>query len=450
MTFNNFNLRIILYAVLITLTAMAFSWSLYQPYMVATSTGLGFLLVFETMGMITHNRKIKKDLVRFTDAIKYQDTSLTFPRETRDPFMKELYRGFNEIITDFRLVKKEKETEHHFFRNTIQHVGVGLMAFNGEGAILLHNKALLELFNLSRLRHIKSLAHQHKDLPDLLPSLKNGEETLLKMGTNNQIRSISLRISDIKLEGESIRICSFKDVSREINRSEVEAWQKLIRVLRHEMMNSISPIRIMSGNLLQKVYTQQERPAGEDKLTDGFIRDLEEGLQTIRKRSTGLSEFVEAYRHLTKMPQPRFTEIPVKDLFEQIIRLFEKESSKQAIKTEILVQPDNLRIAGDEKMIEQVLINLVKNALESFDDGKRGNIRLKAAMADNLVSITVSDDGAGIPSEHLDNIFIPFYTTKEHGSGIGLSLSRQIIHLHNGTMQIRSMKGEGTTVEITL
>jgi len=253
MAFNNFYLRIIGYALLMVLTSLAFAWSLYQPYMVATSSGLALLLVLETFALIRYNQKIKKDLQRFIDAVRNQDTSLAFPRRGNDPFMKELHRGFNEIITDFRLVRKDKELEHHFFQNTLRHIGIGLLAFNARGAVKLQNKAFHNLFQVTEFKSLPYLKRCHKDLPDLLLSLKNGEESLLKLMIENEPKNISIRVSDIKLESEWVRIASFQDITREMNQSEVEAWQKLIRVLRHEIMNSISPIRIMSGNLLKRV-----------------------------------------------------------------------------------------------------------------------------------------------------------------------------------------------------
>ena len=459
MAFNNFYFRIIGYALLMALTSLAFAWSLYQPYMVATSSGLGLLLVMETFALIRHNQKIKKDLQRFIDAVRNQDTSLAFPGQGKDPFMKELHQGFNEIITDFRLVRKEKELEHHFFQNTIHHVGIGLMAFHSNGSVKLQNKALLNLFQVPKFKNLAHLKRCHKDLPDLLYALKNGEESLLKLFIHNEPKNISIRVSDIKLEKKWLRIASFQDISREMNRQEVEAWQKLIRVLRHEIMNSISPIRIMSGNLMKRVSGEEEKLLARNAQSREIVDDLKEGLQTIRKRSTGLSDFVETYRHLTQIPEPRYTQIRVEELFGQVTRLFEKDLLEANIEITRSVIPAHLTLQGDEQMLEQVLINLLKNAREAIEEKAnekqgtemyQGMIELKAYQEDNHTVLSITDNGPGIPEEQIDSIFVPFYTTRERGSGIGLSLSRQLVQVHNGSMQIKSQHGEGAEVRVRL
>ncbi|MBS3776828.1 MAG: hypothetical protein KGY70_16640, partial [Bacteroidales bacterium] len=377
MGFNNFYIRIIGYCLLIALTSLAFAWSLYQPYMVATSSGLLMLLVFETFALIRYNQRIKKDLQRFIDAVKNQDTSLAFPLPNKDPFMKELHQGFNDIITDFRLVRKEKELEHHFFQNTLRHIGIGVLAFNTEGSIKLQNKAFQNLFQMDQSKKLTHLKRRHKDLPDLLHSLKNGEESFLKILINNELKNMAIRVSDIRLEKEHVRIASFQDISREMNRQEVDAWQRLIKVLRHEIMNSISPIRIMSGNLLKRVSGENERLLARDAQSREVVGDLKEGLQTIRKRSAGLSDFVETYQHLTRIPEPRYTEIRVEAIFGQVAFLFEKDLRQRQMNISQSVKPAHLTLLGDEKMLEQVLINLVKNAMEAIEAkaGKRAKAK---------------------------------------------------------------------------
>jgi nitrogen fixation/metabolism regulation signal transduction histidine kinase len=463
MAFNNFYLRITGYALLMVLTSLAFAWSLYQPYMVATSSGLGLLLALETFALIRYNQRIKNDLQRFIDAVKNQDTSLAFPRHGKDPLMKELHQGFNEIITDFRLVRKEKELEHHFFQNTLRHIGIGVLAFHPNGSVKLQNKAFLNLFNLTEFKSLPYLKKCHKDLPDLLHSLKNGEESLLKMMIHNEPKNISIRVSDIKLENERIRIASFQDISREMNRQEVESWQKLIRVLRHEIMNSISPIRIMSGNLLKRVSGDGEKLLSFDGQSREIVSDLKEGLQTIRKRSAGLSDFVETYRHLSRIPEPRFTEIRLENLFGEVFRLFEKDLPGRNITITRSVVPGHLTLTGDEQMLEQVLINLVKNAVEAIEEKAltiahdphepaeyQGKIELRGYQQDNHTVLSITDNGPGIPEDQIESIFVPFYTTRERGSGIGLSLSRQLIQVHNGSMQIKSQQGKGAEVRVRL
>ena len=240
MIFNNFIFRVLLYVILIVLTSLALAWSLQQEFMVATSTGLTAALLIETISLIYFLTGIKKDLQRFVDAIKNEDSTLLFGYKSKDRFLKEIHEGFNEIMTDFKLVRREKELERQFFQKTVEHVNIGLLAINEKVEIKLVNKALKNMFQLEALNNLPKLASVHKDLPDLLLTMKDRDENAIKFLLNNELSTISIKASIIKMENQPVRIFSFQDISRQINRSEVEAWQKLIQVLRHEIMNSIS------------------------------------------------------------------------------------------------------------------------------------------------------------------------------------------------------------------
>ena len=449
MIFNNFLFRIILNVILITITAFAFAWSIQQEFMVATSTGLLVALVIETVSLIHFLIGIKKDFQRFVEAIKNEDSTLLFGYKSRDNFLKEVHRGFNEIMTDFKLVRREKELERQFFQNTVEHVKTGLLAINEQGQIKMANQALNELFGLIQLTNIQTLSEVHKDLPDLLLTMRNGAENSLKLHSNKELKTISIKASVYKMESQTIHIFSFQDISKQINRNEIEAWQKLIQVLRHEIMNSISPIRIMSGNLLNIVKSMEKSFADEKQKENDEIKKLSEGLHTIRKRSVGLSEFVEKYRNLAKIPEPVFTKIQVSKLFRHIKELNEDNLKDKNIEIETAVNPQDIILTGDEKMLEQVLLNIIKNAIEAIDNQTTSKILIQAKEVNQEVVISVKDNGPGIPMEKLDKIFIPFYTTKEEGSGIGLSFSRQIMHLHGGSIQIHSEENTGTEVVLS-
>lgn len=450
MILNNFIIRIILNVTLIVLTSLALAWSLQQEFMIATSTGLAAALLIETIWLINFLTGIKKDLQRFIDAVKNEDSSLLFGYKSKDRFLKEIHKGFNEIMTDFKLIRKEKELERQFFQNTVEHVNIGLLAINEKEEIKLVNKALKNMFQLEALNNLHKLASVHKDLPDLLLTMKDKDENAIKLLLNNELSTISIKATTIKMENQPVRIFSFQDISRQINRSEVEAWQKLIQVLRHEIMNSISPIRIMSGNLLNIVQNLKHPPSESNQSPKEEFSGLSEGLTTIRKRSTGLSDFIEKYRSLTKIPEPSFSHLVVSSLFRHVIDLMKEQLNKENIEVEIKTNPEQLTITGDEKMLEQVLLNLIKNAMEAVRSNSQGKITMEAKETNEEAIISIRDNGQGIPADHLDKIFIPFYTTKEEGSGIGLSFSRQIMHLHGGSIQIQSEEDKGTEVVLSL
>jgi len=446
MILNNFIFRIILYVALIVLTSLAFAWTLQQEFMAATSTALIVALIFETISLIHFLMEIKKELQRFVDAVKNEDPTLLFGHKTRDSFLKEIHEGFNEIMTDFKLVRREKELERQFFQNTVEHVNIGLLAINEKEEIKLVNKAFKSMFQLEALNNLQKLASIHKDLPDLLLTMKNRDENAIKLLLNNELITVSIKTTSIKMGNQAVRIYSFQDISRQMNRSEVEAWQKLIQVLRHEIMNSISPIRIMSGNLINLAEKMKQSASRNNQSPKEQLTKLSEGLSTIRKRSTGLSDFIEKYRSLTKIPEPSFSHINVSNLFRHVTHLMKEQLNKKNIELEVKTNPKQLTITGDEKMLEQVLLNLIKNATEAVRANDHGKIILEAKETNEEAILSIHDNGPGIPADQLDKIFIPFYTTKEDGSGIGLSFSRQIIHLHGGTIQIKSEENKGTEV----
>jgi len=450
MLLNNFSLRIILFVIVIVLTGLGFAWSVQQEFMVATSAGLGMAIIIETIALVYFLTRVKNDLKNFIESIKNEDTSLLFSHKSGNKFYREIYRGFNEIMSDFKLVRKEKELERHFFQNTVEHVNVGLLAVTDQGDIKMVNNALKELTGITTLSTLKTLATIHPELPELLFAMSNKNEQSIKIYSNRELKTVSIKASIFKMDKERIHIFSFQDISKQINRSEIEAWQKLIQVLRHEIMNSISPIRIMSGNLLNLANKLDKLPENDTAFERKDIPKLKEGLQTIRKRSAGLGDFVEKYRSLTKIPEPSFVKIQINELLKHVFNLMHDQLSNKNITTETAVTPQSLFVMGDEKMLVQVLLNTLKNAIEAIGNQQHGHIQLTAFRTSDEVVITMQDNGPGIPPEQQEHIFVPFFTTKAEGSGIGLSFSRQVMHLHGGSIDIRSEPGKGTEVILTL
>jgi len=446
MRFNRYSFRIAIHIVAIVITSLVFAWSLNQEYMVATSAGLGALLLIESFSLYHYSSKMKRDVQRFLDAIKNEDTSLVFKKNSKDTFLQNLHEGFNEIISDFKLIRKEKEIENHFFQYTVQHISIGLLAIDWSGKVKLINSALKTLFQLNHLSEIRDLSKIHKDLPDLLHSLQNEEEGTLKILINGELKPVSIRAGKFRLGKEEMKIFSFHDISKQVNRSEVEAWQKLIRILRHEIINSISPIKISSVSMLRLVEEHLQK--GNHEFSGESLENLQTGLQTIHKRSSGLSDFVETYRSLTKIPDPRLQQIEVKEIFTDVYHLYKQVLVSEKIEFDYTVEPETLNLITDEKLLQQVLVNLVKNAKEALKTNSFKKIKLEAYKKDQVVVIKITDNGRGMSPEEMEQAFVPFYTTKEQGSGIGLSLSRQLVQKLNGRMQLQSEKGKYTTATL--
>ena len=330
-----------------------------------------------------------------------------------------------------------------FYNNTIQHIGIGILAFNENGDIKICNKAFKNLFNIKNISNISILEKIQTGLSSVVREIRSGKQELIKIVINNEILQISIKSEEFIIEEEKIKLVSFQNIKSEIEHGEVELWQKLIRILSHEILNSVSPVTLLSTSLIN-MFEDDEKPMPAENIDDKTVETTLLGLETIRKRSKGLSRFVEDYRDLTRLSPPQFTNIMVKNIFNQLEVLFNEDLKSKNIKLFTKVVPENINLMADEKLIEQMLINLIKNSIQALENTKKAVINIVCRMVENELVILVSDNGAGITDEIKNDIFIPFFSTKEKGSGIGLSLSRQIMRMHEGSISVISEPGVKT------
>lgn len=449
MVFSKFRLNIILQVVLIAATTAAFFWTLDQEYMLITSSSLVILWILEIIYLIWYVQRIQRDLIKFITAIKYDDVSISFHKEKKiDKAFQSLYHELNTIIQDISEVRSEKETEHQYFQNTIKHIAIGILAFDETGKIEVCNESALKLLGKHSLKNISDLESVQVGLSKQFTKLKPGNTKLFKLNIDNEIIQLSVKTANFKIKSREIKLLSLQNIKSEIDQSEVDAWQKLIRVLTHEIMNSVSPIKLLSGSLIE-MYEENNQVKTIEQIDHSTIENSLLGLKTIRKRSEGLSNFVETYKNLTQIPKPNMTEFAVSDMFEHLKTLFNNDFQEKAIDFSFSCNPQDLILHADEKLIEQVLINLMKNSSEALLNTKNSYLKITAELHDEKPVIKVADNGKGITHEEIDSIFIPFFTTKEKGSGIGLSLSRQIMHLHGGNIMVRSTPEVETIFTLT-
>lgn len=448
MSSSHFNIRIIIHSILLAITSALFVWTLSRDYLVVTRISLGILWCLQIFLLIYYVNKTNRDLLLFLQSFEFQDDTLTFNKKKKLPF-KPLYNEFNRIIDNFRKVKLEKEMEQHYFLYSIKHVDTGLISFDEEGRVELYNEAAKDLLQLEYLPNIDALERVKNGLPGQMRALKPGKQSMVKLVREHEILFLSLRAAEFKLQEKPIKLISLQNIKNELDEKEMDSWQKLIRVLTHEIINSVSPITLLSSTLV-KMFEHDGQAKRKDDLDDQQVADALSGLQAIHKRSHGLSRFVESYKSLTRIPEPSISEIKIMTLFEEIVLLMKKGMMVENIDIECEVLPNDIIIHADEKMIEQVLINLLKNAIEAGRDQYKFKVSMSAREEKGSVKIEVNDNGPGISSEVIENIFVPFYTTKKEGSGIGLSLSRQIIRKHGGNLEAISREGEGATFVINL
>lgn len=384
------------------------------------------------------------NIASFLDSISFDDLSYSFKTQSDDPTVQRLHRELNEAMLKLRNSRREKDSEFLFFKNIVMHVGIGLIIFKEDGRIEIFNSAARKLLRTNKAERIADLKEVSETLVNVFIKLKTGGRELLRLKIGDDLVQLSIYAIELTLRGENVKLISLQNIQNELEEKEMEAWQNLVRVLTHEIMNSVTPISSLAGivedDLKQHMESQQSTP-----LTNDQLNDIHLSLQTISKRSEGLIHFVKEFRSLTAIPKPKPVQISVKALLEELTMLHRKELMEKQIQLTISVYPEDLTISADKNMIDQVIINLIKNAMQAFEDQENKLIELKAGLNEKTRPvISVRDNGSGIDPEAMEKIFIPFFTTKKTGSGIGLSLSRQIMRQHQGTLTVKSSVGKGT------
>lgn len=334
--------------------------------------------------------------------------------------------------------------QYQYLQTIVAHVEVGLLCYSQKtGEVLLMNKALERMLRRPYVQHINGFRYLGENFQHMLETLQPGHNELIKLRTGQELMQLAIQATEFKLQEEPFQLISFQDIRGELEARDLEAWQQLIRILPHEIMNSVTPVVSLTGTL-QEMF--EEDHALEDP---EILTDAREGLKAIKNRGLGLIHFTEAYRDLTRLPEPEFEEVEVEALLQRVLTLFREELRRQKVELKLECEPAIRAIQADPGMVEQVLINLIKNAMEVLENRDDGQIRVQAREDGTRVQVLVEDNGAGIPESVMDRIFVPFYTTKEKGSGIGLSLSRQIMQLHKGSLSVFSESGQGTTFVMT-
>ncbi len=406
------------------------------------------LLVLQIISLYKLLDKSREDTITFLDSIKTGDYSQSHATNTEDKHQNDVNRQYNEIIEMFNKVKQDREADFQYLKNIVQHVGIGLITFDKPGNIQIINTAAKKLLKINHLENIQELSSISEELVDMIVRLKTGGRDLIKLDINGDIIQLAIYAIELTLRNEEFKLVSLQNIQSELEEKEMEAWQNLVRVLTHEIMNSVTPISSLANTVEDELKLQLDQEKGHT-LSSEDITDLHLAVQTIQKRSKGLIRFVQDFRNLTHIPKPKISTVSVKEMVEQIILLLHKEIEQGQVNVTISIDPEDMIINADKQLIEQVLINLVKNAVQSFDEHTNKLVEVSGLINDkNRPVIRVKDNGAGIDEEALLKIFIPFFTTKEHGSGIGLSLSRQIMRQHQGVLAVKTKIDEGTEFEL--
>ncbi|MCG6189774.1 sensor histidine kinase [Maribellus maritimus] len=434
MVSQNLNRRIIFRVLLLAATAVMLGWLIFAEHVYVLVTFIFFVFVIEVAELINFLNRTNRKIAYFFDAIRNDDSTLNFPVNTGNKALDDLNASLNKVNELIKNIKFELREQEQYFKTILEHVSIGIITYNEKGTIFLANSAAKELLGHEHLTHINQILRIDQKLFSALKELQPGDRKLVNFNSKNGAIQLSLKSTLFKTTHENFQLVAIQDIKNELEIKELESWIKLIRVLTHEIMNTVAPITSLSETILGYFKKLDNTPPSEK-----VIQNTMKGLEIINERGNGLIGFVETYRKLTRIPRPEKKTIRVGEFIDNTITLINVEPVGENIKITREVDPEDLEISADKKQISQVLINLIKNALEALKDTADGKIKIKVGINENgRAQITVTDNGPGIPDDLADKIFIPFFTTKESGSGIGLSLSRQVMQLHGGALKLES------------
>ncbi|PKP47413.1 MAG: ATP-binding protein [Bacteroidetes bacterium HGW-Bacteroidetes-11] len=450
MGFKKFRTWIVIRVILITVNLLLLVILLQNDQQWVTALITGVIALMQVAALIHYSERTNRKLTQFLESVRHSDFSTSFYDKDLGKSFEGLNRSFNEVIREFRKNRAEKEEHYNYLLTVVQHVSIGIIAFRKDGKVDIFNNAIKRLLQVTNLKHINDLASIKPSLPENLLKMKAGDKQLIKLVVENELLQLSVYATEFRMRGEEFLLVSLQNISAELEEKEIESWQKLIRVLTHEIMNSITPISSLASTVREMLLTENEDDVALRDLDSDDVENIQLALTTIQSRSQGLLNFVETYRNLTRIPRPNFRYFAVKELFERTHMLLRPKMEKYGIECIPRVFPEELMITADPDLVEQVFINMLLNAIDAVKEKPQPQIKVTASPNNNgRVSIDFSDNGYGIKPDILDKIFMPFFTSKKDGSGIGLSLSRQIMHLHKGSVTVKSIPGEGTVFTLT-
>ncbi len=416
---------------------------LFQNQLVFTFMIISSILVLQVALLFNYIKKTNKLFTKFILAISNMDFISKFGEHyTQTPY-KSLNKAFNKILRQYQEVSRDKQKQYFLTQHIIEAIPAGILVFNESDKVSFKNKLGEELLGFEKVYSLGQISEEIKELGIKLKEIKNTGSFLFESSTDNENKKLSISVKTINLFDQKQKLISIQDVSKEIDAGELDAIQRLMRVLTHEIMNSLTPINSLAETITMLMSDEEEREKPFEEFSNKNYSDVRESVLAIKERGEGLDHFVNNFRTLTKLPEKLKKEaVLVKDLFGSVRNIMKAETSGLEFKTNI--EDSKLKILVDQALIQQVIINLVKNSITALVGKENPVIKLTSFKNEDNIIIQVADNGIGIPKNKINDIFIPFYTTKEKGSGIGLSFARQIMNLHNGSIKVLSKKGEET------
>jgi two-component system nitrogen regulation sensor histidine kinase NtrY len=456
MIYNRFNLNIIVRVILIVSIAILIAWLLQKEGFSVSLIVVVVVFVILIFNLIIYLNKTNRLLTFFFDAVKNEDSTLVFNESTGNKGFNTLNESLNHLNKKIQEAKIEVTIQEKYYKTILESAATAILVFNSRGTVKLLNSSMTKLLGISNFNNINQLDRISPRLKEALLEIQEGESKTINSLFNDTPRFLYISSVSMTLRKDEVKLIAIQDISYELDRQEIDSWQRLIRILNHEIMNSVAPITSLSATLSGFFHKDKKVISPED-INEKTIANTIKGLSVIEEHGKGLISFVESYRSLTKLPRPKPEEIRITDLFDSISVLASSfielhiKNTGHAVDIMFQANPTDLVLYADKELIARAIYNLIKNAIEALSENEDGAVFLEAGKNKaGKVWIRIIDNGPGIPDELIANIFVPFFTTKEGGSGIGLSLSKQIVNMHKGTINIFSNPGEGTTVIIQI
>ena len=437
-------INIIIRVSLIVAFTMLLGWLVFKEQPIRFSIICTLTLIILTVSLITYLNRTNRNIRLFFDSVKNDDSNLTFPVDNKSGSLKELHESMNNVNLQIQKLKIENRQQEQYFKEILELLATGIITYDSKGFIHHANSSARKFLALEVLTHLQQIDRIDANLLKTILNLKPFERQLVAVNTKQGEIQLLLKSTAFGTSGNELTILSIQDIKHELDEKEVDAWMRLIRVLMHEIMNSITPITSLSESL-SKIFSEGDKQINPEEVTDKKIATTLQGLNVIKEQGKGLMSFVESYRKLTQIPKPVMKVFKVSELFSRVRILTGSLDKGGKAAIAFTIKDPDLEIFADENLISLVLINLIKNALEANEKNPDCQISVKAGVdLNDHKEICVYDNGPGIRKEHLEEIFIPFFTTREKGSGIGLSVSRQIMAAHGGTLKVHSIQNKET------
>ncbi|HVV27982.1 MAG TPA: ATP-binding protein [Rhizomicrobium sp.] len=446
MTFNGLQRGIALRTAGLLATLTLLAWMLSHTNWYITMALCAAAAVVQTALLMRHAARAAREMARFLDAIAFDDASVSFSGLLRDTSFGKLGIAMTRVLDQLRSGRAERAEQSQYLQNLMAHVPVALISVDENGAVQLLNLAARRLFTGS-CDNTAAFSRHGEAFAAALESLKPGDGAIVRMERDSGSLLLKAAATEVALRGDRHRLISLQNIENELTAQELSAWQTVIRVMAHEVMNSLTPISSLAATARARMEESlAQMPAG-DPARAGLM-DACEALDTLARRSEGLLHFVQNHRRLTRRMTAQIQTVPVQRVFSRLQRLLADELHARDIELRTEVDPETLEIAVDAGLLDQALINLLRNAMEALRDNAIRKITLSAFQEADHVIIAVSDNGPGIPADQREKVFVPFFTTKRQGSGVGLTLVRQIASIHGAGVSISETPGGGATIRM--